>query len=194
MRHRPVIEPIMYDAVARGTSFTLPFYLSRQNRLTGNITPYNLQGSILFLTVKDKEFDGDSTEKGKTNKDKYREMLRDETSVEGLDDFVFRVTVDCDNPTQGNIPPAWANGANGTKEVFHGMYGEDPKDGMCVFRIPKRMTFVDPGKYYFDIRIMHKAERTIGSLKENPTYILARGSFDIYGTPTNRASNFDIIP
>ena len=193
MRHRPVIEPITYDAVARGTSFTLPFYLSRQNRLTGNITPYNLQGSILFLTVKDKEFDGDSTEKGKTNKDKYREMLRDETSVEGLDDFVFRVTVDCDNPTQGNIPPAWANGANGTKEVFHGMYGEDPKDGMCVFRIPKRMTFVDPGKYYFDIRIMHKAERTIGSLKENPTYILARGSFEIYGTPTNRASNFDII-
>lgn len=194
MRHRPSIEAIKYDSVARGTSLTVPFYLSRQNRLTGNITPYNLQGSILFLTVKDKEFDGDSTEKSKTNKDKYREMLRDESSVEGLDDFVFRVTVDCDNPTQGNIPPAWANGANGTKEVFHGMYGADPKDGMCVFRIPKRMTFVDPGKYYFDIRIMHKAERTIGSLKENPTYILARGSFEIYGTPTNRASNFDIIP
>ena len=192
MKNRPPIEPIKFDSVARGTSLAIPFTLSRQNKLTGNITPYNLKGSILFLTVKEKEYDGLLADKKKANNDDYKHMLKDESSVEGLDNFVFRITVDCDDLTSGKIAPLWVND-NGFKEVFHGMYGEKPEDGMCIFRIPKRLTFVDPKEYFFDIRIMHKAERTIGSLSENPSYILVRGSFDIYGTPTNRTSNFDIL-
>lgn len=192
------LEPIVWDAVPRGNSATLPFSLARQNRKTGVITPYNLEGSILMLTVKSEMFDGDLKAKQKAydpeaeddDKALYKAMLQDKTAAEGLEDAVFRITVDCDDPTTGAIPPLWVSESDGwgEKEVFHGMYGDDPKEGKMIFRIPKTCTFVDPGKYNFDIRIIFKQERTIGDISENPSYLLTYGTFEIYGTPTNRGA------
>lgn len=193
------LEPIVWDSVPRGNSATMPFNLSRQNRHTGIITPYNLEGSILMLTVKKDEYDGDSVAKAKAldpkakpeTKEAYEKALRDDTAVEGMGDFVFRITVDCDDPSTGAIAPLWAVDSDldwGAKEVFHGMYGDDPKEGSMIFRIPKKCTFIDPGTYNFDVRIIFKQERVIGDLTENPAYLLTYGTFDIYGTPNNRAT------
>lgn len=191
------LEPVTWDAIPRGNSATLPFSLSRQNRRTGVITPYNLQGSILTLTAKSELFDGDIKAKQKAydpeaqpeDLEAYKNMLIDKTAAEGLENSVFRITVDCDDPTSGAIAPLWVSESDGwgEKEVFHGMYGDDPKEGAMIFRIPKTCTFIDPGTYYFDIRIIFKQERTIGDISENPSYLLTYGTFDIYGTPTNRA-------
>lgn len=192
------LEPIIWDSVPRGNSATLPFNLSRQNRHTGIITPYNLEGTILMLTVKSDEYDGDLAAKAKAydhsakeeDKIAYEKMLRDETSAEGMGNYIFRVTIDCDDPSTGAIAPLWVSKSDGwgEKEVFHGMYGDDPKEGSVIFRIPKKCTFVDPGTYNFDIRIIFKQERVIGDISENPAYLLTYGTFDIYGTPNNRAT------
>lgn len=187
------LEPIVWDSVPRGNSATMPFRLTKQNRHSGLVIPYNLTGAILMLTVKSDLYDGTTTDKHKTDKIEdvvaYNKMLRDDTSVEGLGDFVFRVTIDCDDMTTGEIAPLWVTSKDwGAKEVFHGMYGEDARNGEVVFRIPKQMTFVDPGTYNFDIRIMFKQERRIGAIQENPAYLLCQGTFDIYGTPNNRST------
>lgn len=156
----------------------------------GEYKPYNLNGSILMLTVKKKAYDGDEyirTSKPTT----YWKQLRDVSSENGMDDAIFRITVDCDDPTAGEITPLWASEGNGFVEVFHGMYGANPELGEMTFRIPKKCTFIDPGSYYFDIRILQKQEQWVGRNSENPTYLLAFGYLDIYGTPNNRATTFN---
>lgn len=156
----------------------------------GQYSPYDLSNKILLLTVKKKQFDGKSDERDELPTT-YNMAIRDESSLTGITyDNLFRITIDCDNKDEGEISPLWVNNGNGMKEVFHGMYGADPTLGMTTFRIPKRCTFVDPGSYYFDIRIMHKREQKIGNLRENPTFLHVFGFLDIYGTPTNRASAF----
>lgn len=196
-RPKVQMEPIVWDAVPRGNSATMPFRLSKQSRRTGNIIPYNLQGSVLMLTVKKDLFDGDSKQKAKAmdpqaeieDIELYNKQLKDETAIDGMGDMIFRITVDCDDPTKGATAPLWVTSEDwGAKEVFHGMYGDDPKDGQMVFRIPKKMMFIDPGTYNFDIRILFKQDRTIGELHENPAYLLTYGTFEVYGSPNNRST------
>lgn len=159
-------------------------------KVIGEYIPYNLQGCILMFTVKKKAYDADEYSRTSTPTT-YWKQLRDVSSENGMDDSIFRITIDCDDPTAGEISPLWAREGNGFKEVFHGMYGADPKLGFTTFRIPKGCTFVDPGSYYFDIRIMLKSEQRIGDLLENTTYLQAFGYLDIYGTPNNRATTFN---
>ena len=156
----------------------------------GKNSPYDLSNSVLMLTAKKESYDG--SEKIRTTKPTtYWKQLRDVSAANGMDDSIFRITIDCDDKTAGEISPLWVNEGAGFIEVFHGMYGADPTLGEAVFRIPKQATFVDPGSYYFDIRIMKKQNQQIGYQAENPTYLLAFGYLDVYGTPTNRGTVFN---
>lgn len=183
-------KQVRYDAIARGTSTIIPYKVVRYNKATKEETPYDLRNCILMFTVKKEVYDGIATTRDELPTT-YNEQIRDESSVIGLGyNDLFRVTIDCDDPTAGEIAPLWVNNGNGMKEVFHGMYGADPTLGEVFFRIPKRCTFVDPGSYNFDIRIMHKEKQQIGALEENRTYLHVFGYLDIYGTPNNRGSVF----
>ena len=238
-------KQIRYDAIPRGSTYFIPYFVLRQNSdaqdPTGNIkewepdkeyntgdiihvtlqsydfyfratetvpatkifslagnfwepvgknAPYDLSGNILLLTAKKESHDGLEETRNK-KPTTYWKQLRDVSAENGMDDAIFRITIDCDNKTAGEIAPLWVNEGAGFIEVFHGMYGADPTLGEATFRIPKKATFVDPGSYYFDIRIMKKQSQQIGYQAENPVYLQAFGYLDIYGTPTNRSTAFN---
>ena len=59
---RKALKAIKYDTIVRGTNDQIPVSFSRKDS-NGNITPYDLTGKLLVLTVKKKEFDGTEVEK-----------------------------------------------------------------------------------------------------------------------------------
>lgn len=178
--------------------------------------PFDLTGRAVVLTVKKKEFDGVSPTdqyNGKEThdlalKEAWDKQLVDETAGnEGKSDidrtiqydtkgpwdkdYLFRITIDCDDPSEGADGPEdkryfWQNN-------YQGMYGMDPRDGYVVFRFSKKMTMLKPGTYYFDIRLMEKMHKQIGMLTESRNWMPISGTFEIVGTPTNRTVIHDWI-
>lgn len=218
---RKAIKPITYDTIIRGTNDYMPVTFLRQvwvDPETGEeleepiYVPYDLTGRIAVLTVKSVAYDGLNPAaqlNGKEAHDapileKWKSQLRDETGpINDVDrtlnptespwnrDFMFRVTVDCDDNTEGASGPKdnryqWQNN-------YQGMYGADPKEGRVVFRITKKMTMVRPGVYYFDVRLMEKDLKQIGMIRECRDWAPIFGQLEIQGTPTNRTAVFDWI-
>lgn len=201
---RKAIKAIKYDTIQRGTNDYIPITLTRQvfvDPETGEpldepiMVPYDLTGKVLVLTVKKKEYDG------LRNSKKWQIELKDESTPESdidptlIDpspwekDYLFRVTIDCDDPTEGTEGPEddeyyWQNN-------YQGMYGLDPTQGRAVFRLSKKMTMVNPGPYNFDIRLMEKMHKKIGMVEESRNWVSAFGVLEIQGTPTNRTAIFD---
>ena len=187
-----IAENICYFQAKRTFTSKDVFSLKEDNwESIGSYSPYDLSNKVLMFTVKKEQYDAKSYTRD-TLPTTYNTEIRDESAVMGIEDSnIFRITIDCDNPTAGEISPLWVNNGNGMKEVFHGMYGADPTLGETFFRIPKRCTFIDPGPYFFDIRVLHKKETYIGDLRENQAFLHVTGNLQIYGTPTNRASIFN---
>ena len=151
----------------------------------GEYVPFNLEGRAVVMTVKKKQYDGvnpydeltGDPERDQKLINTWHAQLRDETAgnegYSDLDkdlipagfnpwdkDYLFRITIDCDDPSEGASGPKderyiWQNN-------FQGMYGMDPADGKVVFRLSKKMTMLKPGDYYFDIRVMEKMHKQIG--------------------------------
>lgn len=179
MRKR--LKIIKYDTIIRGTNDYIPVSFSKKDS-EGNVTPYDLTGKLLVLTAKKKEYDGD------INKTKE---LEDDSAVTSQinENFDFKITIDCDDETEGS------NGPSDDKDVwknnYQGMYGQDPKEGKAIFRLSKKMTMIEPGEYFFDIRIMDKSKTTIGQIVECKDWCPILGQFEIQGTPTNRTAAYD---
>ena len=178
---RKALKPIKYDTIIRGTNDVIPVSFSRKDS-EGNITPYDLTGKILVLTAKKKEYDGD--------KDKTDE-LDDYSAITSQlsEDYDFKITIDCDDETEGTQGPA--DDKEYWKNNYQGMYGQDPTEGKAAFRLSKKMTFIQPGDYYFDIRIMDKSKTIIGQITECKDWCPVFGTFTIQGTPTNRTATND---
>ena len=187
------MNPIRWDTIPRGTSYFMPFELKRVNAHTQDEIPYDLTGCVAFFTCKKEPYDGIKPKNWEDEDDpetiKYLEELSDNSSAKGLKDKMFRITVDCDDPSSGEQGPQSLNpDFKGFTGSYHGMYGEDPRQGRIIFRMGKQHTMIDPGSYYWDVRIMRKNDLKIGTEIENPVYIYAFGQLDIQGTPTNRAT------
>lgn len=178
---RKALKAIKYDTIVRGTNDQIPVSFSRKDS-NGNITPYDLTGKLLVLTVKKKEFDGT---------DGDEEELKDFSAVTSQlsEDYDFKITIDCDDPSEGTQGPqddsaVWKNN-------YQGMYGQDPTEGKAVFRLTKKMTMIQPGDYNFDIRIMDKSRSIIGQVTECKDWCPVLGTLTIQGTPTNRTAAYD---
>lgn len=178
---RKPLKIIKYDAIARGTNDEIPVSFSRQDK-DKKITPYDLTGKLLVLTVKKNQCDGDST--------KISE-LTDESAITSQlsENYDFKITIDCDDPTEGTAGPSDDSAV--WKNNYQGMYGQDPKEGKAIFRLSKKMTFIAPGEYFFDVRIMDKSKTVIGQIVECKDWCPILGTFEIFGTPTNRTAAYD---
>lgn len=217
---RKTPKSLKYDQIVRGTNDYIPITFMRQvwvdpetgTPLSNSIyVPFDLSGRAVVLTVKKKEFDGVNSGKSASDpklKNDWDEQLADEKAgndgISDIDrtiqydkkgpwdrDYLFRITIDCDDPTEGAEGPEdkryfWQNN-------YQGMYGMDPKDGYAVFRLSKKMTMLKPGIYYFDIRLMEKMHKQIGMLTESRNWMPISGTFEIVGTPTNRTAVHDWI-
>lgn len=196
-----------YDVIVRGTNDYIPVKIQRQDSLTGQITPRDLTGMIAILTVKPKQYDGvRPTLTGKPTKDDqliadWHAELSDESSsltdMTGWErDALWRITVDCDDPSEGlegpkgdytpqliASQPVWSNN-------YQGMYGKDPKEGEVIFRLSKKMTMVRPGTYFADVRLMEKRKSAIGEIVECRDWMPVMFEIPIVGSPTNR-TQFD---
>ncbi len=221
---RKALKAIAYDTIVRGTNDYIPVTFKRLVAVdpeTGDplpepeYRPFNLEGRVVMLTVKKKEYDGVSVAdqlNGKEAHDQklivqWKTQLKDEsTPPSDLDrelneytgpgpwdkDYLFRIFIDCDDPGEGADGPnddryQWQNN-------YQGMYDMDPAEGSVVFRLTKKMTMIKPGTYYFDIRLMEKMHKQIGMISESRNWAPIFGTFEIQGTPTNRATTFDWIP
>lgn len=203
---RKALKIIKYDAMQRGTNDFIPVTFMRQVAVdpeTGKplaepmMVPFDLTGRMVMLTVKRKEYDGvvgsktqeiEVKDESTPDSDIIRSLQRDPTGPWDKD-YLFRITIDCDDPSEGADGPAddwypWQNN-------YQGMYDMDPADGRVVFRITKKMTMIKPGTYYFDIRMMEKVHKQIGMIQECRDWAPIFGMFDIQGTPTNRAPMYD---
>lgn len=89
---------------------------------------------------------------------KYDDSINDETVLKGFNNQQFKIDIDCDDPTQ--------------------MSGIDPAKGEVLFKIPKQATWVEPGKYNWDIVVENKTSKI--------TTTLAKGTMEIVGHTTNR--------
>lgn len=216
---RKALKPITYDTIIRGTNDFVPVTFLRQVAVdpkTGKelpepkYVPFNLEGRVVMMTVKKKEYDGSNPSEsfnGKPAHDeplviKWKTELKDEsTPLTDFDrdlqpapgpwgeDYLFRIFIDCDDPSEGSDGPVddrypWQNN-------YQGMYDMKPEDGRVVFRITKKMTMIKPGSYYFDIRLMEKMHKQIGMIRECRDWAPVFGEFEIQGTPTNRATVYD---
>lgn len=218
---RKALKTINYDVITRGTNDYIPVTFLREVAVdpeTGaalpepEYVPYNLEGRVVMLTVKSKQWDGTNPVNdynGKEEHDKklklqWQKELKDETTPDNdLDrslneytgegpwdkDYLFRIFIDCDDPGEGASGPVddryqWQNN-------YQGMYDMDPAEGRVVFRLTKKMTMIKPGTYYFDIRLMEKMHKQIGMIRESRDWAPILGMLEIQGTPTNRATTFD---
>ena len=187
---------IKYDTIVRGTNYQIPVAFKLKDSATGEIKPYNLSGKLLFLTVKENQYDGIRPASSfKEDLEKWKDALMDKTAAlsdfDGWNyDFLFRIMIDCDDLTsgengpQGNFDPdadlaPW-------QDNYQGMYGVNPELGEATFRLSKKMTMINPGSYFFDVRIMEKDMSQIGEISENRNFAPIFGTFEIFGTPTNR--------
>lgn len=218
---RKALKTISYDTITRGTNDFIPVTFMREVSVdpeTGaplpepKYVPFNLEGRVVMLTVKAKQWDGSTPVNeynGKEEHDKrlklqWQKELKDESGPDNdLDrdlneytgpgpwnkDYLFRVFIDCDDPGEGAQGPVddryqWQNN-------YQGMYDMDPAEGKVVFRLTKKMTMIKPGTYYFDIRLMEKMHKQIGMIRESRDFAPILGQLEIQGTPTNRATTFD---
>lgn len=205
---RKTQKPVKYDTIVRGTNDYIPVTFQRQvwvDPETGDplsepiLVPFDLTGRLAIMTVKKKEYDGTYD-----SKDWQKELMDQSTPTSDIDrtledsplspwdqDYLWRITIDCDDPTEGAAGPTdkkyhWENN-------YQGMYGMSPKEGRVVFRITKKMTMIKPGVYYFDVRIMEKMQKQIGMIRESRDWSPVLGTFEIQGTPTNRSAVYDWI-
>lgn len=220
---RRALRTINYDVITRGTNDYIPVTFLREVAVdpeTGaalpepKYVPFNLEGRVLVLTVKAKQWDGTNPigdlngkeEHDKKLKAQWQQELKDEsTPTVDLDrslneytakgpwdkDYLFRILIDCDDPGEGAQGSAddryqWQNN-------YQGMYDMDPAEGRAVFRLTKKMTMIKPGVYYFDIRMMEKMHKQIGMIRESRDFAPILGTFEIQGTPTNRTVAYDWI-
>lgn len=220
---RKPLKLIQYDTITRGTNDFIPVTFMREVAVdpeTGaeldepKMVPFNLEGRVVMMTVKAKEYDAVNPQdrfNGKEAHDQalivqWQTELKDEsTPPSDLDrslneytgpgpwdkDYLFRIFIDCDDPGEGAQGSAdnryqWQNN-------YQGMYDMDPAEGRVVFRLTKKMTMIKPGTYYFDIRLMEKMHKQIGMISESRDFAPIFGTLDIQGTPTNRATTFDWI-
>lgn len=86
------------------------------------------------------------------------DSVDDSTAVSGYNNVLWKVDVDCDDPTQ--------------------MHGIDPANGMILFAMPKQANWVEPGTYNIDIVVENKS-----SHRTTTVFI---GTIEIQGHPTNR--------
>lgn len=212
-----------YDTIIRGTNDFIPVTFLREvmvNPTTGEpleepeYVPFNLEGRAALLTVKPVEYDGVNPWEELNGKPAHDEPLQEAWKQQLADialqpsdldrglneytaggpwgeDYLFRILVDCDDPGEGVTGPVddryqWQNN-------YQGMYDMDPADGRVVFRLTKKMTMIEPGFYYFDIRLMEKMHKQIGMIRESRDFAPILGMLEIQGTPTNRAAVFDWI-
>lgn len=203
---RKALKTIKYDTIQRGTNDFIPVTFLRQVAVdpeTGKplsepiMVPFDLTGRAVMLTVKRKEFDGTAGSAAQ-EKELKDESTPDSDIIRSIQsdpigpwdkDYLFRITIDCDDPSEGASGPAddryqWQNN-------YQGMYGMDPADGRAVFRITKKMTMIKPGTYYFDIRLMEKMHKQIGMIQESRDWAPIFGTLVIQGTPTNRSAVYD---
>ena len=90
--------------------------------------------------------------------DDETEDTNGKTTLKGFNNKLFKIDIDCDDPTQ--------------------MSGIDPAKGEVLFKIPKQATWVEPGKYHWDIVVENKTSKI--------TTTLAKGTMEIVGHATNR--------
>ena len=109
----------------------------------GTTTPLSLVGYTAAMTVKKPVWDLNVT---------------DLTAVEGYDDVLWKIDVDCDDSEQ--------------------MHGIDPANGMILFEMPKQANWIDPGTYNIDIVVENKYSHR--------TTTVMVGTIEIQGHPTNR--------
>lgn len=218
---RKALKTITYDTITRGTNDFIPVTFMREVAVdpeTGaalpepTYVPFNLEGRVVVLTVKSKQWDGSNPVADLNGKEAHDEKLiaawqkelKDEsTPTNDLDrslneytaegpwdkDYLFRILIDCDNPGEGT-----AGGADGRyqwQNNYQGMYDMDPAEGKVVFRLTKKMTMIKPGTYYFDVRMMEKMHKQIGMIRESRDFAPILGMLEIQGTPTNRTVTFD---
>lgn len=220
---RKTLKPIRYDTIIRGTNDFIPVTFLREVTVdpkTGEpldeptMVPFNLEGRVVMLTVKAKEWDGSNPVEDLNGKEEHDQKLLEQWQTELRDestpttdvdrslneytkqgpwnkDYLFRILIDCDDPSEGAQGPVdpryqWQNN-------YQGMYDMDPANGRVVFRLTKKMTMIKPGIYYFDIRMMEKMHKQIGMIRESRDWAPIFGELEIQGTPTNRATVFDWI-
>lgn len=136
------IATIKLDAHPRGDSGILRWsWVKRES--DGTDTPISLVGYKAALTVKAPVWDTDEN---------------DLSAVKGYNDTLWKVDVDCDDPTQ--------------------MHGIDPTLGMILFAMPKQANWITPGTYSIDIVVENKTSHR--------TTTCMVGTIEIQGHPTNR--------
>lgn len=218
---RKALKSFVYDVIQRGTNDFIPVTFLREVSVdpeTGvalpkpEMVPLNLEGRVVMLTVKQKEWDGSNPVdrlNGREAHDapliaQWKKELKDEsTPVTDFDrelqpapgpwdeDYLFRVFIDCDDPGEGAQGPI--DGRYQWQNNYQGMYDMDPAEGRVVFRLTKKMTMIKPGTYYFDVRLMEKMEKQIGMIRECRDWAPILGELEIQGTPTNRATVYDWV-
>lgn len=130
------------NTFVRGDSSVLRWSWVKQEA-GGGTTPLSLVGYKVALTVKTSQYDS---------------SVDDSTAVQGSDNVLFKIDVDCDNPED--------------------MHGIDPTLGQIVFPLSKKATWIAPGTYYIDIVVENKSSHR--------TQTVMYGKLNIQGHPTNR--------
>lgn len=136
------INVVKLDSHPRGDSGVLRWSWVKKEQ-DGTTRALSLVGYKAALTVKSPVYDSDAD---------------DDSAVEGYNNALWRIDVDCDNSTQ--------------------MHGIDPAEGMILFAMPKQANWVTPGTYNIDIVVENKA-----SHRTTTVFI---GQIEIQGHPTNR--------
>ena len=208
---RKALKALKYDTIQRGTNDFIPVTFMRQvvvDPETGKplseplMVPFDLTGRAVMLTVKKKDYDGVAGDKnqiiqlkdetaGNQGQSDIDRSIQYDTKGPWDKDYLFRITIDCDDPSEGAAGPVddryiWQNN-------YQGMYDMDPAEGRVVFRLTKKMTMLKPGTYYFDIRLMEKMHKQIGMIRESRDWAPIFGTLEIQGTPTNRSAMYDWI-
>lgn len=136
------INTINLDAHPRGDSGLIRWSWVKKNA-DGSTTPISLVGYRASFTCKSAVYDDEAD---------------DSSAVEGYENALWKVDVDCDDPDQ--------------------MHGIDPATGMCMFEIPKQATWTEPGQYNCDIVVENKSSHR--------TTTCMVGTITVQGHPTNR--------
>lgn len=136
------LNVVTLDMHPRGDSGVLRWSWVKKES-DGTTRALSLAGYKLALTVKAPQHDLDEL---------------DDSAVMGYNDALWRVDIDCDNPTD--------------------MHGINPTSGQAIFPMPKQATWIEPGTYYIDIVAENKSSHR--------TTTVFLGKIEIQGHPTNR--------
>ena len=113
------INTLKLDSHPRGDSGVLRWSWVKKES-DGTTRALSLVGYKAALTVKSPVYD---------------DSVDDSTAASGYNNVLWKIDVDCDNPTQ--------------------MHGIDPANGMILFAMPKQANWVEPGTYNIDIVFPH---------------------------------------